>query len=78
MFDLKWIRENPDAFDKGLQGRGLEPAAAKLIEMDDARRRHLTSLQEAQARRSLSLEHCPDPHALERANYARMLSEWRG
>jgi dihydroorotate dehydrogenase (fumarate) len=31
----------------------------------------------AQARGSLSLEHCPDPGALERANYMRILQSWR-
>ncbi len=52
MFDIKWIRENPEAFDKGLEGRGMPPMAAKLIAMDEERRRHLTSLQDAQARRN--------------------------
>ena len=52
MFDIKWIRDNAEAFDAGLKSRGLEPAAAKLLELDDARRRHLTKLQEAQSRRN--------------------------
>jgi len=52
MFDIKLIRDNPAAFDAGLARRGLEPQAAKLIELDDARRRHLTKLQEAQSRRN--------------------------
>ncbi|MFN7974269.1 MAG: dihydroorotate dehydrogenase-like protein, partial [Acidobacteriota bacterium] len=30
-----------------------------------------------QARGSMSLLRCPDPHALERANYARILQTWR-
>jgi seryl-tRNA synthetase len=25
MYDIKWIREHPDAFDRGLKRRGLEP-----------------------------------------------------
>jgi seryl-tRNA synthetase len=52
VFDIKWIRDNPDAFDAALERRGLDPLAAKLLELDDARRRHLTTLQEAQARRN--------------------------
>ncbi len=34
MFDIKWIRDNPDAFDEGLRRRGLEPASAALVELD--------------------------------------------
>ena len=52
MFDIKWIRENPEAFDASLKRRGLEPLSAKLIELDEARRRHLVKLQEAQAARN--------------------------
>lgn len=52
MFDIKLIRDNPDAFDAGLKRRGLEPLSAKLLELDDARRRHLTKLQDAQSRRN--------------------------
>ncbi|HRN88559.1 MAG TPA: serine--tRNA ligase, partial [Hyphomicrobium sp.] len=52
MFDIKWIRENAEAFDAGLKNRGLEPASAKLLELDEARRRHLTKLQDAQSRRN--------------------------
>ena len=52
MFDIKWIRDNAEAFDEGLRKRGLEPMSAKLLELDDARRRHLTNLQSAQARRN--------------------------
>ena len=52
MFDMKWIRENPEAFDKGLASRGMSAMSAKLIEMDEARRQHLTKLQDAQSRRN--------------------------
>lgn len=52
MFDIKWIRDNPGAFDAGLKKRGLDPAAARLVEMDESRRSHLTALQEAQSRRN--------------------------
>jgi len=52
VFDIKWIRDNAGAFDAGLKKRGLDPLSKKLIELDDARRRHLTKLQEAQSRRN--------------------------
>jgi len=52
VFDIKWIRENPEAFDAGLKKRGLSPQSADLIALDEARRAHVTKLQEAQARRN--------------------------
>jgi seryl-tRNA synthetase len=52
MFDIKWIRDNPEEFDRGLESRGLAPMAARLIELDEARRQHLTKLQDAQSRRN--------------------------
>jgi seryl-tRNA synthetase len=52
VFDIKWIRDNPQAFDAGLAKRGLPPVSAALIALDEARRGHVTKLQEAQARRN--------------------------
>ena len=57
MFDIKWIRDNPEAFDAGLKKRGIAPGgdvkfARELIEIDEVRRAVLTRLQEAQARRN--------------------------
>lgn len=52
MFDIKWIRENAEAFDRGLTSRGMEPAAGQAIALDDERRQILVKLQEAQARRN--------------------------
>ena len=57
MFDIRWIRENAEAFDAGLRKRGLEPGgevkfAAELIALDETRRKVVTHLQEAQARRN--------------------------
>lgn len=31
MLDVKWIRENPDAFVAGLEKRGFEPAPAEIL-----------------------------------------------
>lgn len=52
MFDIKWIRDNPEAFDKGLASRGLDPMGAHLSAIEDRRRAHVTKLQEAQGRRN--------------------------
>ena len=52
MFDIKWIRDNPGAFDEGLQRRGLEPGAASLVELDARRRAAQTRAQEIQTRRN--------------------------
>jgi len=52
VFDIKWIRDNAEAFDAGLKSRGLEPQSASLIKIDEERRANLMKLQEAQARRN--------------------------
>lgn len=52
MFDIKWIRDNPEAFDRGLSRRGLQPMAADLIAMDEKRRAHIAKLQDAQEERN--------------------------
>ena len=52
MFDIKWIRENPEAFDAGLKRRGLPAISAELIATDEKRRAHVTMLQEMQSRRN--------------------------
>ena len=52
MFDIKWIRDNPDDFDKGVVRRGLDPASGGLIELDKARRGAETRAQEIKARRN--------------------------
>ena len=52
MFDIKWIRENPEAFDAGMEKRGHDARSAALIALDEARRAHIVKLQDAQARRN--------------------------
>lgn len=52
MHDIKLIRDDPEAFDRGLTRRGLPPLAAALIRRDEARREWTQKLQEAQARRN--------------------------
>jgi len=52
MYDIKWIRENPEAFDRGLKRRGLEPLSGKLLQLDERRRALILKLEQAQARRN--------------------------
>ena len=52
MHDIKWIRENPDAFDAALKRRGLEPLAAKLLAIDELRRARIRVSESFQARRN--------------------------
>ncbi len=52
MHDIKFVRENPDAFDAALARRNLPPISARLLAIDAARRADLTDLQEGQARRN--------------------------
>ena len=52
MLDLKWIREQPEAFDAAMARRGLEPQSPRLLELDQERRRLHQELQEMQTRRN--------------------------
>jgi seryl-tRNA synthetase len=52
MLDIKWIRENPEAFDKALKNRGLKEAAQSVIELDEMRRRDIQVIQDMQSRRN--------------------------
>jgi len=52
MHDIKWIRDNPEAFDRGLARRGLAPDAARLIAIDERRRATIVKAEQAQARRN--------------------------
>jgi seryl-tRNA synthetase len=52
MHDIRFIRDNPDAFDGALKRRGLEPQAQRLIALDEQRRAKILALETAQARRN--------------------------
>src|SRR6202453_1310748 len=52
MHDIRAIRENPEAFDKGLRRRGLGPRAQSLNALDEERRAIVQELQRAQERRN--------------------------
>lgn len=52
MHDIKWIRENPEIFDKNIARRGLPPTSSHLLEMDQKHRELLTQVQHLQNRRN--------------------------
>src|SRR3984957_15938052 len=52
MHDIRAIREDPEAFDKGLRRRGLSPRAESLVALDERRRAAILALQTAQERRN--------------------------
>ncbi len=58
MHDIKAIRDNPQAFDEGLKRRGIHGdgegrfSSEAILKLDEARRAHVTRLQEVQARRN--------------------------
>jgi seryl-tRNA synthetase len=52
MHDIRWIRDNPEAFDRGLARRGLKGEAKRLIEIDERRRAAIQKAEAALARRN--------------------------
>ena len=52
MHDIRAIREDPAAFDTGLQKRGLGPQSAGLLQLDEAHRARVTEAQALQTRRN--------------------------
>jgi seryl-tRNA synthetase len=54
MHDIKLIRDNPAAFDAGLNSRGLASLSGSLLALDDRRRSVISELQVAQERRNVA------------------------
>ena len=52
MHDIKFIRDNPEAFDRAIALRGVAPQSAALIELDRKRRTAQTEFDELQGRRN--------------------------
>ncbi len=52
MHDIKFIRDNPQAFDAALKRRGLGPMSASLLAIDEKRRAAILTSEQAQARRN--------------------------
>lgn len=52
MLDIKWIRENPEAFDAAMQNRNQEIRAEDLLKIDEQKRQTVTVIQEFQSERN--------------------------
>jgi seryl-tRNA synthetase len=52
MHDIRAIRDDPGAFDRAWESRGLEPQTARILELDAVHRRALAEVQEVQAHRN--------------------------
>ncbi|MGB6419000.1 MAG: serine--tRNA ligase [Pseudolabrys sp.] len=76
MYDIKWIREHPDAFDRGLKRRGLEPLSKKLVALDEKRRAAITKFEQAQARRNAASKDIGDAKkAKDEAMASKLMAE---
>jgi seryl-tRNA synthetase len=52
MYDIRWIRENAELFDRGLVNRGASPLSAELLALDDRRKAAIQKAQASQERRN--------------------------
>jgi len=52
MHDIRFIRDNPEGFDRALKRRVIEPQARRVIALDEKRRAAIQALEAAQARRN--------------------------
>jgi len=79
MHDIRAIRENPSAFDAGLQKRGLGPQSGGLLQLDAAYRAKVTEAQALQTRRNeASKEIGKAKAARDEATAERLMSEVAG
>src|ERR1019366_5281711 len=76
MHDIKWIRENPTAFDQALGRRGLPPRAVELIGIDARRRSLILASEQAQARRNAASKEIGDAKkAKDEARATKLMAE---
>jgi seryl-tRNA synthetase len=78
VLDIKWIRENPDAFVKGLSDRGFDDpkgTLTRILSLDEQRRAAIQTLQEAQARRNTASKEIGQAMAAKDAKRAEALKE---
>ncbi|MBE7243738.1 serine--tRNA ligase [Methylobacterium hispanicum] len=76
MHDIRAIRENPDAFDRDLERRGLAPLSAELVALDDARKTATSAAQANQERRNaLAKEIGAAKKARDEARAAELMAE---
>jgi seryl-tRNA synthetase len=76
MHDIKWIRENPDAFDKALERRGLGPLSSSLLAIDEKRRAAIMASEQALARRNSASKEIGDAKkAKDDARASKLMAE---
>jgi seryl-tRNA synthetase len=76
MHDIRWIRDNPAAFDAALERRGLEPLSASLLAIDEKRRAAIMASEQAQARRNSASKEIGDAKkAKDDARAAKLMAE---
>jgi seryl-tRNA synthetase len=76
MHDIKWIRENPAAFDAALKRRGLAPLSVSLLAIDERRRAAIQASEQAQARRNAASKDIGDAKkAKDDARAAKLMAE---
>ena len=76
MHDIKWIRDNPAAFDAALKRRGLEPLSASLLAIDERRRAAILASEQAQARRNAAIKEIGDAKkAKDEARATKLMAE---
>jgi seryl-tRNA synthetase len=76
MHDIKFIRDNPEAFDAGLQRRGLEPMSAALLAIDERRRAAILASEQVQARRNAASREIGEAKkAKDEARAAKLMTE---
>jgi seryl-tRNA synthetase len=78
VLDIKWIRDNRDAFVKGLTDRGFDDPTAilnQILSLDEQRRATIQKVQEAQARRNTASKEIGQAMAAKDAKRAEALKE---
>ena len=76
MHDIKWIRDNADAFDAALKRRGLGPLSESLLAIDEKRRAAIMASEQAQARRNAASKEIGDAKkAKDDARAAKLMAE---
>jgi seryl-tRNA synthetase len=73
MHDIKSIRENPKAFDKALNRRGLKPLSKKLLTIDEKRRTAIMASEQALARRNAASKEVGDAKRVKDETRAALL-----
>ncbi len=76
MHDIKFIRDNPQAFDAALKRRGLQPMSAVLLGIDERRRAAILASEQAQARRNAASKEIGEAKkARDEARAAKLMAE---